>query len=174
MAMSNNRLEVLLDDERWSSKLPDVEAYAVKVFETALGYVFANGLEHDLPQDKPIVINLSLNNNAEVQTLNAEFRGKDKPTNVLSFANMDDETFWDTLDEEAEVQLGDIIVALETLEDEAKQKQISLAHHFAHLLVHGILHLCGYDHQTDDEADEMEGIEIKILQCLQIENPYEE
>jgi probable rRNA maturation factor len=174
MAMSNNRLDVLLDDERWSGKLPDVESYAVKVFDTALDYVFANGLEHALPKDKPIVINLSLNNNAEVQALNAEFRGKDKPTNVLSFANMDDETFWDTLDEEAEVQLGDIIVALETLEDEAAQKHISLAHHFAHLLVHGILHLCGYDHQTDDEADEMEGIEIKILQGLQIENPYEE
>ena len=65
-------------------------------------------------------------------------------------------------------------MALETLEDEAAIKKISLKNHFAHLLVHGVLHLFGYDHIEDDEADEMEGIEVDILKELNIANPYEE
>lgn len=170
----NNHLEVLIDDARWFEKLSGIEFFAVQVFDTALLYLQQNGLGEEVGFDKPIMINLSLNNNAEVQSLNAEFRGKDKPTNVLSFANIDDETFADSAAESAEIELGDIIVALETLEDEAAQKNISLQNHFAHLLIHGILHLFGYDHQDDEEAEEMESIEIEILKILQIENPYKE
>lgn len=170
----NNHLEILVDDERWLQVFDDVEAFGALVFEKALGYLQQNALGDAVGFDKPILINLSLNNNAEVQRLNAEFRGKDKPTNVLSFANIDDDDFEMMRDEAEEVELGDIIVALETLEDEAAQKGISLKDHFAHLLIHGILHLFGYDHIEDDEAEEMEGIEICILKLLNIDNPYKE
>lgn len=170
----NNRLEVLPDDERWETALPDAEKVAQTVFVTALEYLQQHGLGDAVGFDKPVCINLCLSNNDEVQRLNAEFRGKDKPTNVLSFANIDDEDFENMLADGEEVELGDIIVALETLEDEAEQKKISLYDHFAHLLVHGILHLFGYDHQDDEEAEEMESIEINILKLLKIENPYKE
>ena len=113
-------------------------------------------------------------NNEEVQKLNREFRAKDKPTNVLSFANIDDEGFEDEFLSADMIELGDIIMAFETLQNEADIKKISLEDHFAHLLVHGILHLFGYDHQKDEEADEMEDIEINILEKMDIANPYEE
>lgn len=170
----NNHLEILVDDERWLRVMDDVEDFGARVFETALGYLRQNALGDEVGFDKPVLINLSLNNNNEVQRLNAEFRGKDKPTNVLSFANIDDDDFEAMCDEADEIELGDIIVALETLENEAAQKKISLKDHFAHLLVHGILHLFGYDHIEDDEAEEMEAIEICILKLLNIDNPYKE
>ena len=92
----------------------------------------------------------------------------DKPTNVLSFANIDDEMFWQELETADEIELGDIIVALETLKREAAEKNIPLLHHFAHLLIHGILHLLGYDHMEEEERREMEALQEKILEKLQI------
>lgn len=102
-----------------------------------------------------------LADNAQVQRLNCEFRGKDKPTNVLSFPS----------DEEAE--WGDIILAYEVIDAEAAEQGKSFHDHFCHLLVHGMLHLFGYDHIEQDEAEEMEAIEIEILSKLAIANPYE-
>ena len=116
---------------------------------------------------------MCLSNNDEVQKLNKEFRGKDKPTNVLSFANIDDEEFWDNIDSDEIHELGDIILAFETLEEEAVIKGISVYSHYCHLLVHGFLHLLGFDHQDDDEAEEMEGLEVDILREFSIDNPYE-
>lgn len=170
----NNHLIVLTDEERWQQALSDAEPFARQVFGCAIDFLKENRLGGEIGFDKPVVINLSLSNNDEVRRLNAEFRGKDRPTNVLSFANIDDDNFAEELENAEEVELGDIIVALETLEEEALQKGISLKDHFAHLLIHGILHLFGYDHQDDDEADEMEAVEIKILSVLNIDNPYAE
>ena len=73
-----------------------------------------------------------------------------------------------------EIELGDIIIALETMQLEAKEKGISLKDHYCHLLTHGILHLLGFDHQNDEEAEYMENFEINILQQLNISNPYTE
>ena len=174
MAMNSSLLNLVLDDEVWGRKIPEVESWANKVFATALDFLSVNDLGFEGWNNKPVSIALSLSNNDEVQKLNREFRGKDKPTNVLSFANIDDEAFEDEFLNEDVVDLGNIIMALETLEDEAGVKNISLENHFAHLLVHGILHLFGYDHIEDDEADEMEGIEIDILGKLGVANPYEE
>lgn len=174
MAMNSNSLNILFDDEIWEEKIPEVELWANKVFATALDFLSVNDLGFEGWNNKPVSIALSLSSNDEVQKLNREFRGKDKPTNVLSFANIDDEFFEDEFLNEDVVDLGNIIMALETLENEAGVKNISLENHFAHLLVHGILHLFGYDHIEDDEADEMEGIEIDILGKLGVANPYEE
>lgn len=174
MVMNSNSLNVIFDDERWNKKISDVETFADKVFAETLRFLSKNDLGFDGWNNKPVSISLSLSNNAEVQKLNREFRGKDKPTNVLSFANIDDEAFEDEFLSEDVIELGDIIMAVETLEDEAGIKSILIENHFAHLLIHGILHLFGYDHVEDDEADEMEGIEIDILKVLNIANPYEE
>ncbi len=173
MAMSN-QICIIFDDERWKDSLCNCEVWANDVCAQTLQYLKDYNLGFDGWIDKEIIINLSLSNNQCVQALNSQFRGKDKPTNVLSFANIDDEYFAEMMAENYEIELGDIIVALETLQKEAKEKNILLESHFAHLLVHGILHLFGYDHQDDDEADEMENIEIEILKRLNIEDPYNE
>ena len=96
-----------------------------------------------------------------VKSLNSQYRGKNKPTNVLSFPAEGDEG-----------ELGDIILALQTIEKEAKEQGKSFRSHATHLLVHGFLHLLGYDHINDKDAENMEKMEIKILGKLAIANPY--
>ena len=169
--MNNSHcLDVIIDDDRWL--VDDIENFANLIFSKTLEYIKKNELDNGIGFEKPIRVCLCLNNDNEVQRLNSEFRGKDKPTNVLSFANIDDEDFLSDLNFEEEVELGDIIMAIETVQFEAEQKGILLKDHFAHLLIHGLLHLFGYDHQNDEESDEMESFEIKILELLGIANPY--
>ena len=168
MVMNSNSLNIIFDDEGWKNKLPEIDAFANKVFDNALQFLSENDLGFEGWDNKPVSINLSLSNNDEVQKLNREFRAKDKPTNVLSFANIDDEFFEDEFLKEDVIELGDVIMAIETLEDESKIKNISLQNHFAHLLIHGILHLFGYDHMEDDEKKIMREHEEAVLTKLNI------
>jgi probable rRNA maturation factor len=102
----------------------------------------------------------------ESQQLNSQYRHKDKPTNVLSFPF--------EVPEGIELNLlGDLVVCVPVIEREAKEQSKSLLDHWAHMIIHGCLHLLGYDHITDADADEMEALEIKILDYLSIGNPYE-
>ena len=102
----------------------------------------------------------------EGRALNREFRGKDYATNVLTFAY--------TEDEESEVTQADIILCTDVLQREAAEQHKSVESHAAHLVVHGVLHAQGYDHDTDEEAAEMEQLEIEILASLGETNPYAE
>ena len=171
--MSSNQLDVVIEDDRWNVKLDEVGVWSRFVFEKVVSYLQKENLGFDGWSGRSVIIGLALSNDEHVQKLNYEFRGKDKPTNVLSFANIDDDTFFDDISDVEAIELGDIIIALETLDREADEKNIPLKNHFAHLLVHGILHLFGYDHQNDEEAEEMESSEINILKKLGINNPYE-
>lgn len=110
---------------------------------------------------------------AEVRALNSEWRGKDKPTNVLSFPMLErDELLALSADGPPEL-LGDIALALETCRREAAEKGLPLEHHAAHLIVHGLLHLAGHDHETSPEdARTMEQLEIKALALIGIADPY--
>ncbi len=170
--MNKPELFILVDDLRWQQELPAAEELSRQTFSSVLDFIGA--VEPSELTKYALSVNLSLGNDETVQSLNKEFRGLDKPTNVLSFANIDDPDFGPDWQENGLLPLGDIIIALETLTREAAEKQISLADHFCHLLVHGLLHLLGYDHQQDDEAEHMEGLEVQILQKLNIKNPYEE
>lgn len=122
----------------------------------------------------PLVeIAIRLTDDAEVQTLNRDFRGKDKPTNVLSFPQVQDDLLEGLANsDDGEILLGDIVLARETCAREAGEKGISLADHATHLIVHGTLHLVGYDHMDDASAAAMEALEVKALASLGIANPY--
>jgi probable rRNA maturation factor len=95
------------------------------------------------------------------------FRGKNKPTNVLSFPAGEDMSSGDT-----PVMAGEIAMSFETLQAEARDEEKSLGDHLTHLWVHGLLHLMGHDHESDDEADIMEAGEVRVLARLGIDNPY--
>jgi probable rRNA maturation factor len=163
-------LEVIVDtgshwptDGDWSS-LADSAAQAA-LRETPHGDLLTN--------PSCVEISVKLSDDAEVQTLNAAYRGKDKPTNVLSFPMVQ----LDLLDavnigDDGETLLGDIILAHETCAREAVERGISLEAHATHLIVHGTLHLVGYDHESDAEAEAMEAIEIRALASLGLADPY--
>lgn len=106
-------------------------------------------------------------NSEESQSLNSQYRGKDKPTNVLSFP-------FEVPDGIELDLLGDLIICADVVEKEAQEQDKPLLHHWAHMVIHGTLHLLGYDHISDDEAEEMEALEIKLLAHLSIPDPYQE
>jgi len=104
----------------------------------------------------------------EIHTLNCEYRGKDKPTNVLSFPAGEVAG----LPADMPVPLGDIVICASVVRDEAAEQDKTLADHWAHMLVHGTLHLLGYDHEMDTEAAEMEALEMRILTEQGLADPY--
>jgi len=108
-----------------------------------------------------------LTDDEAIRILNRDWRGLDKPTNVLSFPAADAGT-----DDATPVHLGDIAIAYETTRREAEAENKLFNHHLSHLAVHGFLHLIGYDHETDDEAEAMEDLERRILATLEIPDPY--
>jgi probable rRNA maturation factor len=116
--------------------------------------------------DKKFELTIRLVTIEESQQLNSQYRQKDKPTNVLSFPF--------EVPEGIELNLlGDLVVCANVVKQEAKEQSKALFDHWAHMIIHGCLHLLGYDHINDTEAEEMEALEIKILAELSINNPYE-
>lgn len=116
---------------------------------------------------------LLLTSDTEVQALNREWRGKDKPTNVLSFPMLERAELLALAPGGPPVLLGDVALALETCQREVAEKGVSLEHHAAHLIIHGLLHLAGYDHETSlEDAAAMEALEIKALALMGIADPY--
>lgn len=121
-----------------------------------------------------VEVSVRLATDAEVRTLNRQYRHKDKPTNVLSFPMVQPDLL-DTVgqnSDDGEVLLGDIVLAYETCAREAEEKGVALAEHATHLIVHGTLHLLGYDHLNDAAGDAMEAVEIAALASLGLADPY--
>lgn len=170
------KIEVNTDitDERWQSSIANITEVIEKVKNATFAYVAEHENLPILQTDKPLVISLCLSDDNMVHELNRDFRGMDKPTNVLTFANIDSDSFTLADDYFDEIDLGSIILAYETMTREADIENISLEAHFCHLLTHGFLHIIGYDHIKEDEAEQMEGLEVAILQTMQIANPYAE
>jgi probable rRNA maturation factor len=119
---------------------------------------------------EPVEITVRIVDAEESQTLNREYREKDKPTNVLSFPN----DLPDFLREQLDIlPLGDLVICAPVVAQEAAEQGKPVRDHWAHLSVHGVLHLLGFDHLEDEEADAMEAMEVRALAALAIANPYE-
>lgn len=116
-------------------------------------------------------ISVMLTDDASIQAINLEYRDQDKPTNVLSFPGLEAKELVQ-IDGSTPFLLGDLVFALETIDREALAADVSVHHHMVHLIVHGFLHLLGYDHEQDDEAEAMEALETRILAKLDIADPY--
>lgn len=142
-------ISVEIEDEAWTAAVADAEAQVVAAARAALEGV-----------DGEIVILLT--DDETVHDLNARFRGKDRPTNVLSFP----------APETARPHLGDLVLALGVCVAEAEQQGKTVGDHLSHLVVHGVLHLLGHDHEDDAEAETMEAKERAILSTLGVADPY--
>jgi len=142
-------IDIEIEDEAWTRALPEAEALARTAAAATLGAL-------------PRTLTLLLTDDAAVRDLNARFRDQDKPTNVLSFPAPPN----------PERHLGDVALAFGVCAAEAREQGKPLAHHLQHLVAHGVLHLLGYDHMDDAEAEEMEGLERQILAGLGIPDPY--
>lgn len=156
--------------QSWPDDL-DWEMRAAAAVEAALALTPYARLGDAAPS---VEISIRLTDDAEVHQLNRDFRGKDKPTNVLSFPQYDpDELAALANTDDGEILIGDIVLARETCAREAAEKSISMTDHATHLIVHGALHLVGYDHLDEVTADAMEAMEVKALATLGIGNPYD-
>lgn len=116
-------------------------------------------------------ISVVLCDDTSMQAINREHRGQDKPTNILSFPGLEAKELAD-MTGATPFLLGDLVFAVETIEREALAAGVSVHHHMVHLIVHGFLHLLGYDHELDNEAEAMETLETRILANLDIPDPY--
>lgn len=155
-------VDVDLAAEGWRAALEDADGICTRVLAKTLTHL-------DYPV-RAYEVSVLLTDDARQQALNAEYRGKDTSTNVLSFPASED--IDGAFPEDMALPLGDISLALETVRRESDGEGLSFGDHFCHLLVHGMLHLAGFDHETDQDAEEMEALEIEILAGFGIGNPY--
>jgi len=144
----------------WATALPEAEDLCLRVAAVALGVA-------DLPAER-LEVSIVLADDATVRDLNHRYRGQDRATNVLSFAALDG----GSPPPEGPILLGDVVLAWETVAAEAVRDGKTLAQHLSHLVVHGVLHLLGYDHQVDGQATEMESLERALLGALGVPDPY--
>jgi len=153
--------DVLIVADCWLAQ-PDVETVIVRAIATAAEIADAGHGEAELA--------VMLTDDAGIRTLNSNWRGIDKPTNVLSFPALP--PTGPSGPDDAPRMLGDIAIAYETVRKEADEEQKPFDHHLSHLAVHGYLHLIGYDHENDADAEAMESLETEILAQLGIPDPY--
>jgi probable rRNA maturation factor len=152
--------EVLVVADCWQRE-PESEAVIQRAVAAA-----AENVDEDVAEAEVAVM---LTDDAGIRTLNSNWRGIDKPTNVLSFPALQPTA---GAPADAPRMLGDIAIAYQTTRKEADDEEKPFDHHLSHLAVHGFLHLIGYDHENDDDADAMEDLEREILAQLGIPDPY--
>jgi probable rRNA maturation factor len=161
-------LEVIAEAPAWAEALPEV----VELCRSAAGAAFAAARGHRHFPGGAAEACLLLSIDARVRALNKTFRGRDEPTDVLSFSSVEVDVLAAAGADGPPSGLGDIVIAFETAAGDAARQEKSLSDHLSHLVVHGVLHLLGYDHATDAEALEMEALEVRALATLGIADPY--
>lgn len=146
-------IEIILDNVCDAAEVPSADKIRHYI-TTAIG-----------DRVKNAEIGIRIVSREESRELNHQYRGKDKATNILSFNYSDDDD---------EIFMGDLVICAAVVAEEAQQQHKPAAAHWAHMVVHGTLHLLGYDHEHDQDAETMEALETKVLQQLGYNNPYEE
>ncbi len=163
-------LEIGLDaDEEWDSS----RSWPLLARKAAEAAIAESAFPDLIESDRAVELSVTLTSDEHVRELNAKWRNKDKPTNVLSFPMADELDLGRANVSGMELLLGDIVLAHGVCEAEAAEKGVPLEQHATHLMVHGTLHLLGYDHHKDSEAADMEAREVRALERLGIANPYE-
>lgn len=159
--MTADAIDLAVEDARWASAVPDLDALVIRAVEAALTAGSA-------PSAGPVEVSVLLTDDAAVRDLNRSWRGRDAPTNVLSFPAAPQPRHAGVA-----LPLGDVVLAYETLVRESEAQSKPLRNHLAHLLVHGTLHCLGHDHETGaPEAEAMEALETAALAALGIPDPY--
>lgn len=162
-------LDIAIDaDPEWDSST----RWEALVRTAAEAAIAKSGFPQLARSERPVELSVRLTGDDEVRALNASWRGKDKPTNVLSFPQTEPAKLAGAGGDGPELMLGDLVLARGVCEREAAEKAIPLEDHAAHLIVHGTLHLLGYDHHDDRAAEDMESREISALALLGIADPY--
>ena len=162
-------LEIDIDsDPEWDSRI----GWDSLVRSAAEAAIAESAFPQLTGMERAVELSVRLAGNDEVRALNAQWRGKDKPTNVLSFPQIGPVQLRHIDRDGPEVMLGDLVLAREVCEGEAEAKRVPLEDHAAHLVVHGTLHLLGYDHEDDGSAEDMESREVRALARLGIADPY--
>ncbi len=162
---SSCTIDLEIEDSRWAEALDDPETFCRRCLTTALATAAPC-------RSAPFELAVHLVSNARIRELNARYRGRDAPTDVLSFPALTPSELAAARAEDRPLLLGDILVAFETVRAEAERAGRPLEAHLAHLLVHGLLHLLGYDHGNEREARVMEDTERRILAALGLPDPY--
>lgn len=157
---SSHTIEVTVASEQWLAAVTEPEAICRRAVAAVL----------DREAVGPSEVSVVLADDDFIAALNRDYRGKDRPTNVLSFPSGATER----APGQGQVLLGDVVVAVETVRREAAAQGCGVPDHLAHLVVHGTLHLLGYDHEDDDEAEVMERREVELLADLGVADPYRE
>jgi probable rRNA maturation factor len=159
------QIDISIESDQWNA------FDALDNVQSIISVSVTHALQKQSLTPEHVEVSVLLTNDDHIQTLNRDYRDKDKPTNVLSFSQTD---FNDKTECNAPfLYLGDLVMAYETLEREAREQNKAMIDHFTHLCVHGTLHLLGHDHIEEDEAQQMEGLETQILDGMGIKNPYQ-
>ena len=160
-------ISVNIAEPMWKTYISEVE----EIIEKAACSAFEHGkyFSHLLNDEQNIILSVECTNDNHIQHLNKEYRGKDKPTNVLSFPQLSEDM---PQIESIPVILGDVVLSFETMKREAEEQEKTFSFHLSHLVVHGVLHLLGFDHIEDDDAEKMENLEKDVMKKLGYESPY--
>ncbi len=174
--MDNIELDISVEVPVWSDQFPEYKARITDCFEQIVSQVPEARNFSRIPL---LELSILLTDDQNIQKLNKDYRDKDKATNVLSFPSLTEEDIDVFLKSGSEIPgfpiiLGDIIFAYETIKREALDQGKSFSDHFSHLCFHGMLHLVGYDHIEDAQAEEMEALEKNLLSKLSIDDPYQD
>ena len=157
--MTTVTADIVVESDLWQAE-PQAEATVRAAIAAAADFV------NNAPSTRDGEVSILLADDSAVREVNRQWRGLDKPTNVLSFPAADTPA--------TQGHLGDIVIAYETLRKECDAEGRLFVHHLAHLTVHGFLHLIGYDHETDAQADEMESLESRIMAAMNMPDPWQD